>query len=47
MNIFNHSEFENKLASLISPDDTLTLINTMYEFYQNLPYQNKLDAMEQ
>ncbi len=44
--IFGNSEFEKKLASLISPTDTLSLINTTCEIYQNLPYQNKLDAME-
>ena len=44
--IFGNSEFENKLASFISPADTLSLVNTMCEIYQNLPYQNKLDAME-
>jgi len=44
--IFGNSEFENKLASFISSADTLSLVNTMCEIYQNLPYQNKLDAME-
>ena len=44
--IFGNSEFENKLASFISHTDTLSLVNTMCEIYQNLPYQNKLDAME-
>jgi len=44
--IFGNSEFENKLASFISPTDTLSLVNTTCEFYQNLPYQNRLDAME-
>ena len=44
--IFGESEFENKLASLISPTDTLSFINTMCEVYQNLPYQNKLEAKE-
>ena len=44
--IFGNSEFENKVASFISPTDTLSLVNTMCEIYQNLPYQNKLDAMD-
>ena len=44
--ILGNSEFERKLASFISPNDTLSLVNTMCEIYQNLPYQNKLDAME-
>ena len=44
--IFGNSEFEKKLASFISPTDTLSLVNTMCEIYQNLPYQNKLDAMD-
>lgn len=44
--IFGNSEFEKRLALLISPTDTLSLVNTMCEFYQNLPYQNRLDAME-
>ena len=35
--IFGNSEFENKLASFISPTDTLSLVNTMCEIYQNLP----------
>ena len=46
MKIFGNGEFEKKLASFIYPTDALTLVNTMCEIYQNLPYQNKLDAME-
>ena len=44
--IVGNNEFEKRLALLISPTDTLSLVNTMCEFYQNLPYQNRLDAME-
>lgn len=43
--IFGESEFTSKLASFVSPKDTLSLVNTTCEMYQNLPYQNKLDAM--
>lgn len=42
--ILGVSEFAGKLASLISPEDSLSLVNTACELYQNLPYQNKLDA---
>ena len=44
--IYGESEFEKKLASFVSSDDTLSLINTTCEIYQNMPYQNKLDAMD-
>ena len=44
--IVGNNEFEKRLALLISPTDALSLVNTMCEFYQNLPYQNRLDAME-
>lgn len=43
--ILGVSEFAGKLASLISPEDSLSLVNTTCEIYQNLPYQNKLEAM--
>ena len=43
--ILGVSEFAGKLASLISPEDSLSLVNTTCEMYQNLPYQNKLEAM--
>lgn len=42
--ILGVSEFAGKLASLISPEDSLSLVNTACEMYQNLPYQNKLEA---
>ena len=42
--ILGLSEFSGKLASLISPEDSLSLVNTTCEMYQNLPYQNKLEA---
>lgn len=44
--LFGNNEFEKRLTLLVSPSDTLSLVNTMCEFYQNLPYQNRLDAME-
>jgi len=44
--IFGNGEFEQKLASFISSDYTLSLVNTMCEIYQNLPYQNKLEAID-
>lgn len=43
--ILGVSEFAGKLASLVSPEDSLSLVNTTCEMYQNLPYQNKLEAM--
>lgn len=43
--ILGVSEFAGKLASLISPEDSLSLVNTTCEMYQNLPYKNKLEAM--
>ena len=44
--IFGESEFGNRLASIISPKDSLSQINTACELYQSLPYQVKLDAVE-
>ena len=44
--VFGESEFENKLASFISPNDTISVVNAVMEIYQNLPYQNQLDAKE-
>lgn len=44
--ISGNGEFESKLASLISSENTLSLVNTMCEFYQNQPYENKLDIKE-
>lgn len=42
--ILGVSDFAGKLASLISPEDSLSLVNTACEMYQTLPYQNKLEA---
>lgn len=36
--IVGNNEFDRRLALLISPTDTLSLVNAMCEFYQNLPY---------
>ena len=36
--IFGESEFGKKLASVISAEDTLSLINSFCEMYQNMPY---------
>ena len=44
--IVGNNEFEKRLVQLISPTDTLSLVNTMCDIYQLLPYQNKLDAIE-
>ena len=44
--IYGESEFAGKLASFVTPEDSLSLVNTTCEIYQNLPYQNRLDAME-
>ena len=44
--IVGESEFGSKLASFISPRDSLSLVNTACELYQSLPYQVKLEAKE-
>lgn len=44
--IYGTGEFENRLACLASSSDSLGTVNTMCELYQNLPYQNKLNAMQ-
>ena len=44
--IFGESEFGKKLASVISVEDTLSLVNSFCEMYQNMPYANKQDIME-
>jgi hypothetical protein len=44
--IFGESEFGNRLASIISPEDSLSQVNTACELYQSLPYQVKLDAVD-
>lgn len=44
--IFGGSEFGNRLASIVSPKDLLSQVNTACELFQSLPYQVKLDAVE-
>ena len=44
--IIGDSEFGSKLASIISPKDSLSMVNTACELYQSLPYQVKLEAKE-
>jgi len=44
--IFGESEFSKKLASVVSAEDTLSLVNSFCEMYQNMPYTNKQDIME-
>ena len=46
LKIFEESEFGKKLASVISEEDTLSLVNSFCELYQNMPYANKQDIME-
>lgn len=43
--IIGESEFGSRLASIISPTDSLAQVNTVCELYQSLPYQVKLDAV--
>ena len=45
MKIVENNEFEKRLALLLFSTDTFFLVNTMCEFYQKLPYQNKMNAM--
>lgn len=39
--IYGESEFYSKLASLISPDNTISGVNSFCDMYHNLPYANK------
>ena len=39
--IYGNSEFESKLASFISEDNTLSSVNSFCEMYHNMPYANK------
>ncbi len=39
--IFGDSEFESKLAVLVSPDNTISGVNNFCDMYHNLPYANK------
>ncbi len=44
--IYGESEFDAKLASVVSPENTLSGVNSFCEIYQNMPYANKLDIQE-
>ncbi len=44
--IFGNGEFESRFASLVSANDTFAFVNTICEMYQDLPYQNKLHAIQ-
>ena len=44
--LYGNSEFENKLACFVSSENTISVVNAVMEIYQNLPYQNQLDAKE-
>ncbi len=44
--IYGTSEFENRLASFVSSENTLSFVNTICEIYHNLPCANKLDMMD-
>jgi len=44
--IYGESEFGKKLASFVSPENTLSGINSFCEIYHNMPYANKLDVQE-
>lgn len=44
--IFGESEFGKRLASIVSAEDTISLVNSFCEMYQNMPYANKQDIME-
>ena len=44
--IYGESEFDTKLASLVSPDNTLSGANSFCEIYHNMPYANKLDIQQ-
>ena len=44
--IYGESEFDAKLASVVSPENTLSGVNSFCEIYHNLPYANKLDIQD-
>ena len=44
--IYGESEFGQKLASFVSPENTLSGVNSFCEIYHNMPYANKLDIQE-
>ena len=46
VHILGEGEFGSKLASFISPRDSLATVNTACECYQSLPYEQKLEAKE-
>lgn len=44
--IYGEGEFDAKLASVVSPENTLSGVNSFCEIYHNMPYANKLDIQE-
>lgn len=44
--IYGESEFDAKLASVVSPENTLSGVNSFCEIYHNMPYANKLDIQK-
>jgi len=44
--IFGESEFGKQLASIVSTENTLSVVNSFCEIFQNMPYANKQDIME-
>ena len=44
--IYGESKFGKKLASFVSPENTLSGVNGFCEIYHNMPYANKLDIQE-
>ena len=38
--IYGESEFDAKLASVVSPENTLSGVNSFCEIYHNMPYAN-------
>ena len=45
--IYGESEFDAKLTSVVSPEITLSGVNSFCEIYHNMPYANKLDIQEE
>ena len=39
--IYGESEFDSKLASLVSPENSIQGVNGWCDIYHNLPYANK------
>ena len=44
--IYGESEFDAKFASVVSPENTLSGVNSFCEIYHNMPYANKLDIQK-